>query len=176
MNPINNIMKLATDLAYCTDDEFGEIKVALRAAIEQALTPGEPVAWKHDCAALLTNDVELWIDACPHCGKPRPAPQPKPAEQEPVAWRYKKEGAGWFVSDNEPQYVEQWNDIEEIQPLYTAPQPAAVPAGYALVPVEPTEAMLNAARDWSLKKYGQAVGNDGARGCYAAMLAAANKE
>jgi len=44
----------------------------------------EPVAWKHDCAALLTNDVELWIDACPHCGKPRPAPQPKPAEQEPM--------------------------------------------------------------------------------------------
>ena len=36
----------------------------------------EPVAWKHDCAALLTNDVELWIDACPHCGKPRNAPQP----------------------------------------------------------------------------------------------------
>ena len=31
----------------------------------------EPVAWKHDCAALLANDVELWIDACPHCGKPR---------------------------------------------------------------------------------------------------------
>ena len=31
----------------------------------------EPVAWKHDCAALCTNDVELWIDACPHCGKPR---------------------------------------------------------------------------------------------------------
>ena len=62
--------------------------------------------------------------------------------------------------------------------IYAAPQapPAAVPAGYALVPVEPTEAMLNAARDWSLKKYGQAVGNDGARGCYAAMLAAANKE
>lgn len=43
---------------------------------------GEPVAWKHDCAALLTNDVELWIDACPHCGKPRNAPQP--AEREPL--------------------------------------------------------------------------------------------
>ena len=38
----------------------------------------EPVAWKHDCAALLTNDVELWIDNCPHCGKPRSAP---PAQQ-----------------------------------------------------------------------------------------------
>ena len=41
----------------------------------------EPVAWKHDCAALLQNDVELWIDRCPHCGKPRttpPAAQRKP--------------------------------------------------------------------------------------------------
>ena len=43
---------------------------------------GVPVAWKHDCAALLMNDVELWIDACPHCGKPRNAPQP--VEREPL--------------------------------------------------------------------------------------------
>lgn len=43
---------------------------------------GEPVAWKHDCAALLMNDVELWIDACTHCGKPRNAPQP--VEREPL--------------------------------------------------------------------------------------------
>lgn len=40
----------------------------------------EPVAWKHDCAGLCTNDVELWIDACPHCGKPRAAPPAQPAE------------------------------------------------------------------------------------------------
>lgn len=44
----------------------------------------EPVAWKHDCAALLANDVELWIDACPHCGKPRmhatQAAHPSPPE------------------------------------------------------------------------------------------------
>lgn len=48
----------------------------LRAQIGQ----GETVAWKHDCAVLLANDVELWIDVCPHCGKPRyhPAPQQKP--------------------------------------------------------------------------------------------------
>jgi hypothetical protein len=39
----------------------------------------EPVAWKHDCAALLTNDVELWVDRCPHCGKPRTTP-PSPAQ------------------------------------------------------------------------------------------------
>jgi hypothetical protein len=42
MKTIDNIMKLATDLAYCTDDEFGEIKVALRAAIEQALNSQVP--------------------------------------------------------------------------------------------------------------------------------------
>lgn len=59
--------------------------VALRAALAEQPAKREPVAWKHDCAALLTNGVELWIDACPHCGKPRPAPQPKPAEQEAVA-------------------------------------------------------------------------------------------
>ena len=47
-------------------------------------------------------------------------------EQKPVAWHYKKEGGGWFVSDNEPQYVEQWNDIEESKPLYTHPAPAVV--------------------------------------------------
>lgn len=44
---------------------------------------------------------------------------------------------------------------------------------WVLVPREPTEAMLIAARDWSLQKYGQGVGNDGATGCYAAMLKAA---
>ncbi len=37
-------------------------------------------------------------------------------------------------------------------------------------PREPTEAMLNAARDWSVAKYGRGVGNDGAIGCWQAML------
>ena len=47
-----------------------------------------------------------------------------------------------------------------------------VPEGSVAVPVEPTEEMLIAARDWSLKKYGISVGDDGAKGCYAAMIAA----
>ena len=55
------------------DDAF--MLVTLKQAAPQQEAQ-EPVAWKHDCAALLTNDVELWIDACPHCGKPRNAPQP----------------------------------------------------------------------------------------------------
>jgi hypothetical protein len=49
----------------------------------------EPAAWKHDCAALLMNDVELWVDSCPHCGRPRTLPQapvvpPHREPQEPV--------------------------------------------------------------------------------------------
>lgn len=52
---------------------------------------------------------------------------------------------------------------------------AAVPEGFVVVPIVPTGAMLVAARDWSVKKYGQAVGNDGASGCYKAMIAAAQE-
>jgi hypothetical protein len=40
---------------------------------------------------------------------------------EPVAWRYKKEGGGIFVSDQCPADVEVWNDIEWSKPLFTAP-------------------------------------------------------
>ena len=46
-------------------------------------------------------------------------------------------------------------------------------AGFAIVPKECTTEMLESVRDWSYKKYGKPVGNDGARGCHAALLAAA---
>ncbi|MDX2318312.1 MAG: hypothetical protein QNK44_07905 [Hyphomicrobiaceae bacterium] len=49
-------------------------------------------------------------------------------------------------------------------------------AGYVIVPKEPTEAMLIAARDWSLAKYGRGVGNDGADGCWKAMTAATQND
>ena len=52
---------------------------------------------------------------------------------------------------------------------------ATVPEGWKLVPVEPDDLMLVAAREWSQAKYGKPVGNDGARGCYKAMLAAVEK-
>jgi hypothetical protein len=42
-------------------------------------------------------------------------------EQEPVAWQYKKEGGGIFVSDQCPADVEVWNDIEWSKPLFTTP-------------------------------------------------------
>ena len=43
-----------------------------------AIRAQEPVAWNHGCNALCA-DIDLWIDHCPHCGKPRPA---APAPQE----------------------------------------------------------------------------------------------
>lgn len=49
---------------------------------------------------------------------------------------------------------------------------AMIPEGWKLVPVEPTEAMNIAARDWSIGKYGKAIGTDASEGCYKAMLAA----
>jgi hypothetical protein len=43
----------------------------------------------------------------------------------------------------------------------------------AVVPAEPTEAMLDAARDWAVKTFGQGIGNAAAIGCWKAMYAAA---
>lgn len=56
---------------------------------------------------------------------------------------------------------------------FTSPEQAKAAAQRrAATPSEPTEAMLNAARDWSVKKYGQGIGNDAACGCWGAMYAA----
>ena len=62
---------------------------------KQVLQQGEHVAWKHSCNALCVDELELFIDSCPHCGKPRsagaaPAAQPdarKVIEQMVVALR-----------------------------------------------------------------------------------------
>lgn len=66
----------------------------------------------------------------------------KPPEGEPVAWRVRvADGWPWHLSDDpDRQRDAGW----EVQPLYT--RPVAWPEGYKLVPVEPTEAMLAAAR------------------------------
>ena len=56
---------------------------------------------------------------------------------------------------------------------WQAAKAQAIPDGFVVVPKEPTQEMLDSARDWSIKKYGRAVGNDGAYGCYKAMIAAA---
>jgi len=31
----------------------------------------EHEAWTHSCSVLCQDNVELWVDSCPHCGKPK---------------------------------------------------------------------------------------------------------
>ena len=77
----------------------------------------EPVAWKHDCAALLANDVELWIDACPHCGKPRmhatqaahPSPPEGMAGWQPIETA-PKDGQAILVTDGMNCYCVEWDE------------------------------------------------------------------
>lgn len=41
---------------------------------------------------------------------------------------------------------------------------------------EPTKEMLDAARDWSIKKYGMGIGNDAAKACWEVMWDAAKHQ
>jgi hypothetical protein len=59
--------------------------VAMLAYHAQQTVEHEPVAWKHDCAALLQNGIELWIDRCPHCGKPA-TPKQEPVKDRLDFW------------------------------------------------------------------------------------------
>lgn len=76
---------LWTELKHVSDE-----LAALKAA------QGVPDGWKHDCAVLLANDVELWIGTCPHCGKSRPHPakqaEPQPLSESAVLALYQKYG------------------------------------------------------------------------------------
>lgn len=73
--------------------------------------------------------------------------EPAPTQAEPVAWLYRTDAnpTKWSVSTESPDKVELWNDIAEWKPLYLAAP--TIPHGWRLVPVEPTEEMITAARD-----------------------------
>lgn len=86
------------------------------AAIEAALTPGEPVAFPegyeiHELPADYTGPA--WIEGQVRSLYARTAPQPQP-KQEPVAWQgvYDPTDLYWRKP---PQ--------TDVRPLYTAPQP-----------------------------------------------------
>ena len=90
------------------------------------------VGWKHDCAALCANDIELWIDRCPHCGKPRHNHPPtddellnkaEQVESEPAMWVMKHIRSGDLAQAKPNQkalHPYMWSDAF---PLYTTPQP-----------------------------------------------------
>ena len=97
----------------------------------------------------------------------------------PVAWQFRQRSAvgkgpqsslpwcDWVCIEREDyeRYVREPNKLVQVRPLY---------AGHAQTPpLQPTEAMLEAARDWAIKKYGQGVGNEAAIGCWKAMFIAA---
>jgi hypothetical protein len=83
-------------------------------------------------------------------------------------------------------HLSQQADPERVVRMPDTPQPRSdavwnshrlcwmVPV-QVLPPLDPTEAMLDAARDWSATKYGKAIGNDAAIGCWRAMMSAATK-
>lgn len=145
-----NMMKLEETLElalesltndYTNDDEMNAWHIRCQAAItalrEQlkalrkrgpAATDWERIARVQDAKLrAMCNEPGGFEKLCEVMDRYERTYPPEQQAAEPVAWRYKKDGGGWFVSDNEPQYVEQWDDIQEIQPLYTHPAPAQQP-------------------------------------------------
>lgn len=65
--------------------------------------------------------------------------------------------------------------IEAIENHIPDTDKMSIPEGYTLVPIEPTKEMHHAARDWSVKLYGKAIGFEASHGCYKAVISAAPK-
>ena len=64
-----------------------------------------------------------------------------PAPAEPVAWQWRKKGEPWSLDKTFNRQVYATTPDSEVRPLYAAP---AAPAGWQLVPVEPTPEMAKA--------------------------------
>jgi hypothetical protein len=68
-------------------------------------------------------------------------------QAEPVAHQFYGSDFEWCNFDNDAHYQ---NTVEDrgwvVRALYTHPTPQAVPAGFVLVPLEPTQEMCIAAR------------------------------
>ena len=92
-------------------------------------------------------------------------------EQEPLAWLHKN-GLDWFHG---PKCM--LPNEEDWCPLYLAPPTPNVPDGWQIVPIEPTEKMLEAGNSASLSL--TAILDDThfsiSRADYTAMLAAAHE-
>ena len=122
-------------------------KAMLAAAPQPEPVDVGSVGWKHDCAALCANDIELWIDRCPHCGKPRHNHPPtddellnkaEQVESEPAMWVMKHIRSGDLAQAKPNQkalHPYMWSDAF---PLHTTPQPDRVAE---------LEAVLKVARD-----------------------------
>ena len=71
---------------YCSDEdaEMDGVALSLLALADQMeraerdVEPAYTARWNHGCNALCT-EIDLWVNRCPHCGKPAP----QAAMQEP---------------------------------------------------------------------------------------------
>jgi hypothetical protein len=151
MNQIDNIMKLADEYADAGIYEpAARLRQELRAAIEQALTPGEPVAWAQNTEMeTLPSDGLSWVQTQLHIVPLyTAAPQPQPV-QEPLALGYWNAVEGWVELPEEAHKPTAWVYPEALEafrkgkpwtaygadcsgphsdgvkriPLYTEPQP-----------------------------------------------------
>lgn len=106
------------------------------------------VAWKHDCNALLISDFELWVPNCPHCGKPRPMQSPAVAQATAEESSVVRDAIRSILMKHGFTVKEGHNDLkpyvfEAAEALLRELSPVvAIPAGYKLVPVEPTDEMV----------------------------------
>ena len=165
---------IANDVSTCAfstqegmDIAMQRIRRHTRAAFKAALSEQEAAYLCHQCNKQVPppENFRLCVH-CRDCGATTSAtiaadlgtpPQPQKGET--------------------PQSVEEWIEENEIwNGCIPADKARDFMAGKALVPVEPTDEMLNAARDWSDRKYGKPIGNDAAAGCYSVMLEAAMGE
>ena len=107
-------------------------KAMLAAAPQPEPVDVGSVGWKHDCAALCANDIELWIDRCPHCGKPRHNHPPtddellnkaEQVESEPAMWVMKHIRSGDLAQAKPNQKALHPYMLSDAFPLHTTPQP-----------------------------------------------------
>jgi hypothetical protein len=119
-------------------------KLALEVAEKQGCWLMYSKEYKNDIIGLCTRFLAAYLKEC----------------GEPVGWL---DGRGRFFYANDPDYS---SDHEGMTPCYT--HPATIPEGMVLVPIEPTQEMLDAST--------QVYDNESAEACYKAMISAARKE
>lgn len=127
-------------------DDLAELRTAFDQAFDHFVDPVDDVSREW-----LWRFSEGLVERLPN----RPLAQQR--QSDPAAWRYIRSVDGNVVHDTVE--LVQWSQSQlhntqkhfdvEVIPLYAAPQQpaAAIPAGYKLAPVEPTEEMGDAAAE-----------------------------
>ena len=167
-------MLQAAAFNYSSDEYTGftsMYKAMLAAAPQPEPVDVGSVGWKHDCAALCANDIELWIDRCPHCGKPRHNHPPtddellnkaEPVDVEPAMWVMKHIRSGDLAQAKPNQKALHPYMLSDAFPLYTTPQPDRVTTKESYVELDihsnPSRTEQQRKLDGSLE-VGQLLGN-----------------